>query len=162
METSCISDSMSNRFFLAFFIAVLAGCGLIESDQVHSAPNEIPPSIAFKLAAQEDAWNQGDIKAFMHLAYWQSDSLIFIGSKGPTYGFESTLTNYLQSYPDPDAMGELSFDLLDWRPLGRENGLLIGGWRLHRLDSLGDLSGHFSLVWEERGEGWVIIADHSS
>ena len=30
---------------------------------------------------QQDAWNRGDLEAFMQ-GYWQSDSLRFIGSRG--------------------------------------------------------------------------------
>jgi len=153
---------MSKTFSMTILIVALASCALTTSDQNQSVPRDLPVEVASKLAAQEDAWNQGDIRSFMHLAYWNSDSLIFIGSKGPTYGFESTLANYLKSYPDTDAMGELTFESLDWRPLGANNGLLIGSWQLLRRDSIGDIAGHFSLVWEKQNEGWVIISDHSS
>jgi len=39
------------------------------------------------LHEQQTAWNNGDIKNFMK-GYWKNDSLLFIGSKGPTYGWQ--------------------------------------------------------------------------
>lgn len=123
---------------------------------------EIPQEIRIKMDQQEAAWNRGDIDGFMSLAYWPNDSLIFIGSKGPTYGYQSTLDNYHRSYPDAQAMGQLDFELLEWRPLGDQHGFLIGQWTLQRVDSLGNLDGHFSLVWEQIDGQWLIVADHSS
>ena len=45
------------------------------------------------LAEQTTAWNNGDLEKFMD-GYWRSDSLVFIGQKGPTYGWGNTLNNY--------------------------------------------------------------------
>ena len=45
------------------------------------------------LHEQQTAWNNGDIENFMK-GYWKDDSLLFIGSKGPTYGWQKTLDNY--------------------------------------------------------------------
>jgi hypothetical protein len=44
------------------------------------------------MQAQQDAWNRGDVEAFMQY-YWNDDSLLFIGLKGPTYGWKTTLVN---------------------------------------------------------------------
>jgi ketosteroid isomerase-like protein len=113
------------------------------------------------LKQQTEAWNAGHIEEFMH-GYWASDSLKFIGSRGLTRGYQPTLSNYLQSYPDLATMGKLTFTLLSLEALGKKNALVIGKWHLARKDK-GDLEGHFSLVWEKKkGAGWVIIADHSS
>ena len=46
---------------------------------------------------QNTSWNNGDIDAYMEF-YWKSDSLQFIGSKGLTYGWDTTLYNYKKSY----------------------------------------------------------------
>lgn len=123
---------------------------------------EIPQEVQIKMDQQEAAWNRGDIDGFMSHAYWPNDSLIFIGSKGPTYGYQSTLDNYIRSYPDAQAMGQLDFELLEWRPLGNGHGFLIGQWSLQRVDSLGNLEGHFSLIWKHIDGQWLIVADHSS
>ena len=62
---------------------------------------------------QTEAWNRGDIKGFMD-GYWESDSLMFIGKTGVTYGWTNTLNNYIKGYPDTAAMGQLHFDLIKW------------------------------------------------
>lgn len=111
------------------------------------------------MAKQESAWNAGDLVRFMD-GYWRSDSLRFIGSRGLTYGWNQTLANYKKSYPGPDAMGKLTFTLLSVEPLSKKSAFVIGKWHLAR--KVGDLSGHFSLLWRKIDGVWVIVADHSS
>ena len=53
-------------------------------------------SIRTILAQQTLAWNNGNQEAFMK-GYWQSDSLMFIGKSGITYGWQKTLDNYKTS-----------------------------------------------------------------
>lgn len=111
------------------------------------------------METQQNSWNEGDIEAFMN-GYWESDSLMFVGKSGVTYGYQNTYRRYQQGYPDRRAMGTLTFDILHVTALGKKSALMIGKWHLARED--GDLEGHFSLTWRKiRGE-WVIVADHSS
>ena len=112
------------------------------------------------LDAQTKAWNAGDINAFMK-GYWQNDSLMFIGSKGITYGYNATLTNYRKSYPDSDAMGQLTFTILSVQQLSPKACYVIGKWFLKR-EKAGDVGGHFTLLWKKINVRWVIVADHSS
>lgn len=109
--------------------------------------------------AQVRAWNAADIDAFM-ATYWHSDSLLFIGKKGLTYGWQATLENYKKNYPDKTAMGTLSFDLLEFKKLAADAYFVVGKWKLIR--TIGDLSGHFSLVIRRIDGDWKITADHSS
>lgn len=111
------------------------------------------------LEAQVKSWNCGDLRGFMK-GYWQSDSLMFIGKNGITYGYEKTLANYRKSYPDMDAMGELKFDILKMTPLAADTYFVVGKWFLQR-DS-GDVSGHFTLLLKKIKGKWLIVADHSS
>ncbi|MBW3544900.1 MAG: nuclear transport factor 2 family protein [Bacteroidetes bacterium] len=116
--------------------------------------------IAATLQAQTSAWNRGNLEGFMQ-GYWQSDSLLFIGKSGLTWGWQQTLDNYKRGYPSPEAMGKLHFNIQLMKPLeGGEAWLVVGKWHLSR--SIGDLEGHFSLVWERKNNEWVIVADHSS
>ena len=108
---------------------------------------------------QQDAWNRGDLEAFMQ-GYWQSDSLRFIGSRGLTYGWQATLDNYKKGYPDRDAMGTLTFDILSVELLLKKSAFVVGKWHLAR--KAGDLSGHYTLLWRKIKGKWVIVADHSS
>ncbi len=111
------------------------------------------------LDRQTRDWNRGDIAAFMH-GYWESDSLMFIGKNGITYGYQATLNNYKKNYPDTAAMGKLRFTILEVRRLSEDQYFVIGKWMLSR--SIGDLSGHYTLLFKKNKGKWTIIADHSS
>lgn len=108
---------------------------------------------------QESAWNRGDISAYMK-GYWNSDSLLFIGSKGPTYGYKKTLLNYLNSYPTSEKMGQLTFDFVKIEILSNTQAFVVGRWYLERTED--DLGGHFTLLWKKIDGVWKIVVDHSS
>jgi ketosteroid isomerase-like protein len=111
------------------------------------------------LHAQTESWNRGDIEGFMQ-TYWKSDSLMFIGKSGVTRGWQKTLENYKKGYPDTVAMGKLSFNILSVRQVSGEHCFVVGKWMLKR--SIGDLSGHYTLLLQKIKGQWVIVADHSS
>jgi hypothetical protein len=111
------------------------------------------------LHEQTMAWNNGNIENFM-LGYWQSDSLMFIGKSGITYGWQKTLNIYKNNYPDTAAMGKLDFNLLSVKKLSADYFFVIGKWHLAR--SAGDLSGSFTLLFKKINLHWLIVADHSS
>ncbi|MCC6280587.1 MAG: DUF4440 domain-containing protein [Saprospiraceae bacterium] len=136
-------------------LLLLFPCSLVQL----SAQNAAERSIRTIMAAQELAWNRGDLEAFMD-GYWVSDSLRFIGSKGLTYGWQQTLDNYKKGYPDTDAMGKLKFTILSVEQLSKRSAFVIGKWHLTR--KAGDLSGHYTLLWKKIKGKWVIVADHSS
>lgn len=108
---------------------------------------------------QRQAWNTGDKEKFMQ-TYWQSDSLMFIGKSGITYGWQNTLNNYKKGYPDTAAMGKLNFDILEVKRLSVMYFFVVGKWHLTR--SIGNVGGHFSLLFKKIKNKWVIVADHSS
>lgn len=113
------------------------------------------------LNLQQQAWNKGDIEGYMQ-GYWKSDSLSFIGKKGITYGWKQTLANYQKSYPNKAAMGSLLFDLRSIQQVSADAVYVIGKWHLKRTKDLGDLQGHFTLLFKKVNNQWVIVADHSS
>lgn len=124
-----------------------------------SAQNSDEQSIRQILATQEDAWNRADLEAFMS-GYWHSDSLMFIGSRGVTYGWQATLDSYKKGYPDAGAMGKLTFTILSVQVLAPESAYVIGKWHLTRATD--EVGGHFTLLWKKKDGKWVIVADHSS
>lgn len=111
------------------------------------------------LADQQDAWNRGDIDAFMD-GYWNSDSLLFIGSGGVTYGYKNTIERYKTNYNSKEKMGQLKFDLLHFLPLSADTWMVIGKWQLTR--SVGDVGGYYTLLFKKIKGKWVIISDHTS
>ena len=124
-----------------------------------TAQNSDEQSIRQILATQEEAWNRADIEAFMG-GYWRSVSLMFIGSRGVTYGWQATLDSYKKGYPDAAAMGKLTFTILSVQVLAPESAYVIGKWHLARATD--ELGGHFTLLWKKKDGKWVIVADHSS
>jgi len=111
------------------------------------------------LATQNAAWNRGDVDAFM-VGYWENDSLMFIGKSGVTYGYKNTLSNYKKNYPDTTTMGKLTFTLIKVKRLSPEYFHVTGKYYLTR--TMGDASGHFTLLFRKINGKWVIISDHSS
>jgi ketosteroid isomerase-like protein len=111
------------------------------------------------LDAQQRAWNEGNIDAFLE-GYWHSPDLTFSGSSGIAHGWDGVLVRYKKTYPDRATMGRLDFSGLEFHFLGGDAALVLGHWHLTREQ--GDIGGVFSLVWQRFPEGWRIIHDHTS
>ena len=111
------------------------------------------------LENQTKAWNQGNLEKFMD-GYWNSDSLMFIGQRGVTYGFRNTLNNYKKNYSDTAKMGKLFFTILETKKLSPEYYFVLGKWFLKRR--IGDVGGHYTLLFRRINGRWVIVSDHSS
>ena len=143
-----------NHIHFAFFIFLL----LLSSFNA-GAQSKDEQEIRAVMQTQTTAWNSGNIDAFMK-TYWKSDSLLFVGSKGPTYGWQSTLDGYKKRYPDTVTMGQLNFELIELKPLSPGYYFVLGKWHLQR--SVGDIGGYFTLLFRKINNQWVIIADHTS
>ena len=142
-----MKKSVSTVFMLIFFSLALF------------AQSKDELAIRSVMDEQIKAWNNGNIDAFMQ-TYWQSDSLLFVGSKGPTYGWQTTLENYKKRYPDTVTMGKLDFEILKIKPLSAEYSFVLGKWHLKR--TIGDAGGYFTLIFRKINGKWLIVADHTS
>lgn len=138
---------------------LLSLCLVFLSADVVKNPQNEEAAIKSVLAKQVKCWNAADLDCFME-GYWKSDKLVFIGSSGPQYGWQITLDNYRKRYPDQAAMGELTFDIISIDLMGAEHAFVVGKWQLKR--TIGDVSGHFTLLWQKIDGQWVITKDHSS
>ena len=142
---------MKKKFLLLAFTFILIGFSNAQSfdeKQIRNAMNE-----------QLIAWNAGDINRFME-TYWENDSLMFIGKSAVTYGWKNTRDNYIKGYPDTAAMGKLDFTIIQVKRLSVLYFSVVGKWHLTR--SIGDLGGHFTLLFKKVKSKWVIVSDHSS
>ena len=140
---------------MKYIFMILFACSALLS-QAQSADEK---SIKDILSDQTEAWNNGNLEDFM-AGYWKSDSLLFIGKSGVNNGWQKTLENYQKGYPDTTAMGKLNFDLLELRQLSPDYFFVVGKWHLQR--SIGNVGGHFSLLFRKMEGQWKIVADHSS
>jgi ketosteroid isomerase-like protein len=127
--------------------------------QLANAQNANEQAIQQIFAKQQKAWNEGNIEVFME-DYWHSEDLKFIGKNGITRGWQATLDRYKKSYPNQEAMGILTFDIIEIKIIGEKDAFVIGKWHLKRTQD--ELGGHFTLLWEKIKGKWVIVADHSS
>ena len=102
------------------------------------------------LAVQKDAWNRGDIDAFMQ-GYARSDAIRFAGGDRINYGWQATLDSYRKGYPDAAAMGKLDFELVEVRELSPVVVYVFGKWRLTRAKEAADKAPHglFTLIVEK-------------
>jgi ketosteroid isomerase-like protein len=139
---------------LLVFILVFTGCA---GAVLARSKNE--QAIRDMLAAQVTQWNKGSIDGYMK-GYWENDSLLFIGSKGPRYGYETTLRKYKEAYPDADHMGMLTSTITRMDKLSGKCYFVVGKWDLKR--KAGDVGGSYTLLLKKIKGNWVIVADHSS
>jgi beta-aspartyl-peptidase (threonine type) len=111
------------------------------------------------LRAQQDAWNGGDVRAFMD-HYWKSDDLTFSSGGKTTRGWQATFDRYRERYPTREKMGRLTLSGLEITPLGDAAALVLGEWKLDRQSE--PVGGNFTLVLRKIDGRWVIAHDHTS
>jgi L-asparaginase / beta-aspartyl-peptidase len=111
------------------------------------------------LRAQEDAWNRGNLDAFVE-HYWKSEALSFSSGGKTTRGWTETVNRYRERYPTPEKMGRLRLSGLEITPLGDSAALVLGQWNLQRESE--PVSGNFSLVLRKFDDRWLIVHDHTS
>ena len=110
------------------------------------------------LDAQAAAWNAGDIDGYM-AGYARSDDTMFVGTD-VTRGWRQVRDRYKAKYDSRAKMGTLVFSDLDLRPLGGDDVIVTGAWKLTR--DADTPHGRFTLIFHRRTEGWRIVYDHSS
>mgnify|MGYP001208607769 FL=1 len=138
---------------LLFFLAINITYGqsiLSESDK-----NEI----ISVLKQQEKFWNKGDIYGFMQ-GYVKSDYLVFNGSSGPFYGWDSVKDRYIKTYPSKEKMGTLNFKIHNVSLITSSVAQIIGQFFLSYPKS--EVSGYFTLILIKSKGEWLILSDHTS
>lgn len=123
------------------------------------AQHQVVTAIQQVLAAQQAAWNSGNITQFMQ-GYWRNDSLQFVGKSGVTYGWNNTLANYKKGYASAAEMGQLQFTIMNTKKVSRKYYSILGKWQLTR--SMGNIGGYFTLLFKKIKGKWLIVSDHSS
>ena len=151
----------TSRIFL-FLLLVAAAFALPARIAIATAhaDNSSPQSeIHALIEMQADAWNRGDIDAFM-TAYWKSDETAFVGASGITRGWQAVLDRYHKNYPDRTAMGHLTFSGLEVHVLCPDAAFAIGQFHLQREKDKPE--GLFTLTFKKFPEGWRIVLDHTT
>jgi len=145
---------MRPRHLFIAVCAVLSACSGCAGKRQSLATSKIETL----LRQQTQAWNRGDVPAFME-PYWNSPDLTFSSGGKTTRGWQATYERYVRKYPTRDEMGTLTFSDLEVREVAPRAALVLGRWHLQRRDPIG---GNFSLVLRREGDDWVILHDHTS
>lgn len=124
--------------------------------QVSAVPTD---DIVQLLKGQEEAWNRGDLDAYMQ-GYWQNEQLMLISNGKFRNGRDETLAAYKKNYPDKESLGELKFTIKEIKMLSNYAAMVVGRWDLKRLKDTP--TGVFTLLVEKIDDRWVITMDHSS
>jgi uncharacterized protein (TIGR02246 family) len=138
-------------------LAASSGCAQQAKDAVRAL-----------LATQSAAWNRGDLEAFT--AVYAEDAS-FLSPTGLTHGRDQVLARYKKRYPDQKAMGTLSLDVVETRPLVGGEGppcevpgaSVAARWKLVYPGQPGKKTaeGLTLLVLRHRGATWEIVEDAS-
>jgi len=110
------------------------------------------------LDAQRDAWNRGDVEAYMD-GYARSDT-VFVSGDSVERGWQMVLDRYKRNYSSREKMGVLTFSDLETTLLCNDAAVVIGRWHLKRAND--EPHGRFSLVFRKTKQGWKIVQDHTS
>ena len=146
------------RYSLLLIVLIVTSC--ISTKLPSDSQIQLDKSaILAAMKTQEADWNNADIDAFME-SYWKSSELSFISNRGPTYGWQQTKDNYKKGYPTKDAMGKLHFDVIKLDPISADAYYMIGKYTLTRKEDMP--SGHFTLLWKNIDNKWLIVSDHTS
>ncbi len=138
------------KFLTTLFLSILAPM------QAFTQPDKDIEAVKTVLRIQNEAWNRGDIDAFME-GYWKSDQLQFTNSGGVTFGWENTLNGYKKRYPDLAAMGKLTFEVININRRSKKVISLSGKYTLQRAND--QPSGYFLLLFQKFNGKWLIVAD---
>ena len=148
---------MITRTVLRYFL-VAAILGSTSLSAQSSRPN-ITLEISAVLKMQQDAWNRGDIDAFMD-GYSRSDETLFVSGDDVTRGWQKVLDRYKKKYSDRAEMRTLTFSNLEITPLSNDSAVALGSWKLNRAND--QPHGRFTLIFRRFPEGWRIVHDHTS
>ena len=111
------------------------------------------------LKEQEKFWNKGNIQGFMQ-GYVKSDNLVFNGSSGPFYGWDSVKDRYIKTYPSKEKMGILNFKIQNISLITSNVTQLLGQFILTYPKN--EVSGYFTLIFIKSNGKWLILSDHTS
>jgi len=137
-------------------------CNILTAALICAEPEQPPNSVAeiqSILTAQQDAWNRGDIDAFMN-GYAQSASTVFVSEDEVRRGWETVRDRYRVRDSDRAEMGTLNFSEIEVTMLSPEAAVVLGRWRLKRAND--EPHGRFTLIFKRLPEGWRIVHDHTS
>jgi len=144
------------KLFSILFLLIISF--VVFSCEQNTEPED-EKAIKTVLQKAAEGWNSGNLMEYMN-SYWHSDSLMFVGGKTISYGWDTTLYRYQMSYPDNAAMGKLYFSHIRIIFMDSKTAVVTGKWKLVRESDIPE--GRYTLIFRKLPEGWKIVYDHSS
>lgn len=152
---------------LPLLAAALAACGPPSTAAAPApapapvtASSDLTRTIEAQFARSAEAWNRGDLEAFM--ADYARDSLTsFVAGGHVQRGYDWIHGHYAPWFAPGARRDSLRFEELAVRPLGPTLALVTARFILSRGGQT-TASGPFTLVMERRAGGWKILHDHTS
>jgi uncharacterized protein (TIGR02246 family) len=146
-------------------LMLLAACQMTTQVAVDPARPSLDPArltevLEVQFARSVQAWNRGDLQAFMS-DYANDSSTTFVDGRRPRSGFAWIQQHYAPSFATGARRDSLRFEEFRARPLGTTYALVTARYVLYRGGATTS-SGPFTLVMEETTDGWKIIHDHTS
>jgi beta-aspartyl-peptidase (threonine type) len=134
---------------------------LLFTVNVWSSPDTAAQEIGRVIVQQQDAWNRGDLEAFM-AGYWNSPDLTFFSGAHESKGWQAALERYKKTYQSAGhEMGKLEFANLRVEMLGPDAAFVRGEFHLTMSDGKTP-HGLFTLIFKKFVDGWKIVHDHSA
>ena len=133
-----------------------------------SSPTPSPPPLGpggsdFKFQEQfsrsADAWNRGDLEAF--LSDYAADSHLVVSGGHLHKSVDFIRQNYAPRFAPGATRDSLRFEEFNVRPLSPTLSLVTARFILYNTEGT-TASGPFTLVMERRSDGWKILHDHTS
>ena len=150
---------------LAASLLLLAACRAGPTVVVDPSPTALDPqrltevlTIAFDESAS--AWNRGDFAGFLSL-YAPDSGTTYVDGRRAQRGIAWIREHYAPAFAPGATRDSLVVQELVARPLSTTLALVTARYVLYRGSEI-TASGPFTVVMEERTDGWKILHDHSS
>jgi ketosteroid isomerase-like protein len=117
---------LRNIYVAAFTMSILSATAIAATNQPSDAA--IVADIRSVIQAQQEAWNRGDIDAFMN-GYARSDKTVFVGGDVKR-GWQNVLDYYKTKYSDREKMGVLSFADMEVTSVAPDAAMVLMRWEL--------------------------------
>jgi len=150
---------MSHRWLL--LVALGAGCARpVQRPAPNIDPGRLDGSIQQQFMRSAQAWNRGDLDAFM--SDYAPDSLpTFVAEGHVRRGFDYIRRRYAPQFAPGATRDSLRFEEFNVRPITDGFALVTARYVLYS-NGRTTASGPFTLLMQQRPEGWRILHDHTS
>lgn len=125
-----------------------------------SDPIEFTRQVVDQLNRAASDWNRGDLAGFLS-DYAPESTTTFVDGRRARKGFDFVRNNYAPRFAPGARRDSLHFEEVEARRLSPTLGLVTARFILQRGSSITS-SGPFTLIMEQRSDGWKILHDHSS